>query len=108
MTARLAPPPVPYIGARIRAARMNVGMTQADLAKAASISRPQIANIEAGVTDTPLRVFTAIVRALGADASALLREPACQQCADQPPVGFTCNACGKGGGVDEADPTAGS
>lgn len=93
MTARSAPPPVAYIGARLRAARLDAGMTQADLAKAASVSRPQIANIEAGVTDTPLRVFAAIVSALKADASALLREPVCRQCGDQPPAGFTCNAC---------------
>jgi transcriptional regulator with XRE-family HTH domain len=88
-------PPLAYIGARIRAARINAGLTQADLAKAAGVSRPQVANIEAGVTDTPLRVFVAMVAALKLDPTNALREPTCDACGDQPPGGFTCNACGR-------------
>lgn len=86
--------PLTYIGARIRAARLNAGLTQADIAKAAGISRPQVANIEAGATDTPLRVFVAMVAALKLDPTSVLREPTCTACGDQPPSGFTCNACG--------------
>lgn len=89
--------PIAYIGARIRAARLDAGLTQADLAKAAGISRPQVANIEAGATDTPLRVFVAMIRTLKLDATAALREPICNACGDQPPAGFTCNGCGAGG-----------
>lgn len=89
--------PIGYVGARLRGARMDAKMTQADLAKAAGVSRPQIANIEAGNTDTPLRVFVAIVRALKVDPAAVLREPTCRACGDLPPNGFTCNACGAGG-----------
>lgn len=87
--------PLTYIGARIRAARLNAGLTQADLAKAASISRPQVANIEAGATDTPLRVFVAMARTLNLDPTAALAEPTCTTCGDQPPNGFTCNTCGR-------------
>lgn len=95
--------PLAYVGARIRAARLDAGLTQAELAKSVRISRPQVANIEAGVTDTPLRVFVAILRALRLDPSAVLREPTCAICGDQPPGGFTCNACGAGREVEVTD-----
>jgi transcriptional regulator with XRE-family HTH domain len=93
MTARQ---PVAFIGARIRAARVAANLTQAQLAKAAEISRPQVANIEGGVSDPSLGAFVAIVRALKLDATTLIRDPACMNCGDDPPRGFACNVCGAG------------
>ena len=57
------------IGSRIRDARINRRMSQADLAAKANISLPHISNIEKGKLET----FIRIIEALQVSADSLLR-----------------------------------
>lgn len=43
--------------------------------------------------------LVALATALGVEPIALLEQPSvsCAQCADEPPVGFTCQRCGRSG-----------
>jgi transcriptional regulator with XRE-family HTH domain len=72
------------IGAAIREARDEAGITQKELADRAGMSRASIANIEAGRQQFPLHVLYRIARALDVDATRLL--PAASQDEALPPV----------------------
>ena len=61
------------IGSRIRDARINRRMSQADLAAKANISLPHISNIEKGKTSMQLEPFIGIIVALQVSADSLLR-----------------------------------
>ena len=61
------------VGSRIRDARINRRMSQADLAAKANISLPHVSNIEKGKTSMKLETFIRIIEALQATADALLR-----------------------------------
>ena len=61
------------IGSRIRDARINRRMSQADLAAKANISLPHISNIEKGKTSMKLETFIRIIEALQVSADSLLR-----------------------------------
>lgn len=60
------------IGERVQQARKSRGITQADLATAAGLTRPSITNIEAGTQRTPVHVLVAISQALDVPLLALL------------------------------------
>jgi transcriptional regulator with XRE-family HTH domain len=53
------------LGERIRAERYRLGLSQAELANKAGISRNGLALIERGSNNTQLKTLTAIVDALG-------------------------------------------
>ena len=59
------------VGSRIRDARINRRMSQADLAAKANISLPHISNIEKGKTSMKLETFIRIIEALQVSASLL-------------------------------------
>ena len=61
------------VGSRIRDARINRRMSQADLAAKANISLPHISNIEKGKTSMKLETFIRIIEALQVSADSLLR-----------------------------------
>lgn len=61
------------VGSRIREARINRHMSQADLAVKANISLPHISNIEQGKTGMKLESFIRIIEALQVSADSLLR-----------------------------------
>lgn len=61
------------IGSRIREARINRHMSQADLAVTANISLPHISNIEKGKTSMKLESFIRIIEALQVSADSMLR-----------------------------------
>ena len=61
------------IGARIRNARIEQKMSQADLAAKASISLPHISSIELGKTKMLLSTFIRVIEALQISADSVLR-----------------------------------
>ena len=61
------------VGSRIRDARINRRMSQADLAAKANISLPHISNIGIGKTSMKLETFIRIIEALQVSADSLLR-----------------------------------
>lgn len=60
------------IGQRIKAHRNAKGILQADLAHAIGLSRPSVANIEAGRQQIAAHVVTLIAAALGVSVDELL------------------------------------
>lgn len=60
------------IGGRIRAVRMERGMTQAQLAEAAGVGVTHISHVETGNGIPSLQTFLDIVNALGCSADELL------------------------------------
>lgn len=63
-------------GPRIKAARQSRGLTQAELATIAGLTRSSIANLEAGRQEIPVRTLAAIAGALGETVASLLGEVA--------------------------------
>ncbi|MDL2238359.1 helix-turn-helix domain-containing protein [Christensenellaceae bacterium OttesenSCG-928-K19] len=61
------------IGSRIKEARINNGMSQADLAAKANISLPHISDIELGKSNMMLGTFIRITEALQVSSDSLLR-----------------------------------
>lgn len=61
------------IGSRIKAARTNNKMSQADLAAKANISLPHISDIELGKSNMMLTTFIRIAEALQVSTDSLLR-----------------------------------
>lgn len=61
------------IGARIRTARLDQKLSQADLATKANICLPQISEIELGKVKMNLYTFIKIVEALQVSADSILR-----------------------------------
>ena len=53
------------VGRRIRAVRMEVGLTQRELGKRAGIGGKYVSEIERGTRDIPLSTLHAVVRGLG-------------------------------------------
>ena len=60
------------IGARIRAARITAGLTQAALADACEVRRTSIVNIEAGRQRLPVQLVYDIAEVLGVPPKSLL------------------------------------
>ena len=63
-----------WLGAPVHHARNYFGWTQGDLAERVGVSRPQIADIEAGRALPSLSVFTAIADELEVSADWMLVE----------------------------------
>lgn len=61
------------LGARIRATRERVGITQEALANAAGTDRPSIVRIEAGQQSPTLDTLIRIARVLGISVPEMLR-----------------------------------
>lgn len=61
------------IGARIRAARLEQKMSQAELAEKAHLCLPQISEVELGKVKMNLYTFIKIVEALQVSADSILR-----------------------------------
>lgn len=57
--------PPPTVGERIRALREAKEMSQADLAEAAKMHRPDLSNLERGKRDPKLETLRRIARGLG-------------------------------------------
>ena len=87
------------IVASIRRRREAAGLTQADLAGKAGLSRGHISVLENGKTPgyPSLGLLVCVAGALGCTVTDLLAEPSCGSCLDCPPAGYTCNDCGAGG-----------
>lgn len=62
------------LGERVRALRASRGLTQRELAERVRISRPSIANVEAGRQNVGLRQLCALAGALGVGIDELLAE----------------------------------
>lgn len=70
-TGELKPSEV-TVGAMVLSFRKSVGMTQQELSAKCSLSRAQIANLEAGRTDIPTLTLRRIADALGCSAKDLM------------------------------------
>jgi transcriptional regulator with XRE-family HTH domain len=62
------------VGERVRALRTGRGLTQLRLAGRAGLSRPSLANIEAGRQNLGVRQLCALAEALGVPVEELLAE----------------------------------
>jgi transcriptional regulator with XRE-family HTH domain len=62
------------VGERVRALRAARGLTQRELAGRVRISRPSIANVEAGRQNVGLRQLCALADALGVGVGELVAE----------------------------------
>ena len=62
------------IGENVKACRLSVGMTQAQLAEAAEISTPFVSNIESGQKMVSVLTLLALSDALRVSSDALLRK----------------------------------
>ena len=60
------------VGAKVRSARIEAGLSQATLAGQVGLTRSSVANLEAARQRTSLYHFVLISRALGAEVSELL------------------------------------
>jgi transcriptional regulator with XRE-family HTH domain len=60
------------VGARVRELRADRGLTQLRLAERSGISRPSIANVEAGRQNVSLRQLCALASALGVEVGDLV------------------------------------
>jgi transcriptional regulator with XRE-family HTH domain len=60
------------VGARVRGLRFGCGLTQLALAQRSGISRPSIANVEAGRQNVSLGQLCALAAALGVAVEDLL------------------------------------
>jgi transcriptional regulator with XRE-family HTH domain len=60
------------VGGRVREVRKRCGWSQADLARAANLTRSSIANFEAGRQRPPVHVVLLIAQALGTSMETLL------------------------------------
>ncbi|MFD3955961.1 MULTISPECIES: helix-turn-helix domain-containing protein [Streptomyces] len=86
---------------RIRRSREERGFSAQTLADAITakgfkLSRETLSGAENGFRETiPVDVLVLAAEVLGVPPSRLLSDGAwCGHCNDQPPSGFTCNACG--------------
>ena len=61
------------IGRRVRAARIDAGMTQQELADRACISRPSVANLERGNQEMAVTRLALLARILGLKLEDLVR-----------------------------------
>lgn len=86
---------------RVVARRRELGLSARELAEGVTaagfpLTRSTLANLESGrrgdITTTELVAFAIALRTTPME---LLLAPACATCKDVPPVGFTCNACGR-------------
>jgi transcriptional regulator with XRE-family HTH domain len=60
------------VGERVRELRADRGLTQLRLAERSGISRPSIANVEAGRQNVSLRQLCALASALGVEVGDLV------------------------------------
>ncbi len=60
------------VGRRIRGARGDRGLTQADLAERVGLTRTSVTNLEAGRQRMPLHIFATLADALGVEPAQLL------------------------------------
>lgn len=86
--------------ARIRRHRKGRGLSVQGLADALTehgypVNRGVLANQEAHRVQTvPVDLAKAAAEVFGIPISDLFEGPFCSTCRDEPPRGFTCNACG--------------
>lgn len=71
---RLAPDPRVLFGQRLRARRLHIGYTLADVSRISLVSVPYISNIELGRGNPTLDVISRLAIALNMSPSLLLRE----------------------------------
>lgn len=93
-------------GPRVKAARQARGLTQAELASKAELTRSSIANLEAGRQEVPVRVLAAIANALGETVASLLGEVPLRPLPDVHIVvghAVVCGQCGPVAQVGDMD-----
>jgi hypothetical protein len=96
------------VGTNIRARRTALGIGTRELAasvaaqgvrmSASVVSRIELTRAYSGQSPQAVTVdqLMAFAVALRTDPAALLASPKCEACADTPPAGFACLACGTG------------
>jgi transcriptional regulator with XRE-family HTH domain len=89
--------PAQRFGQRVLAERKRRGWSQLRTAEAAGMAHGDgVFRAERG-DEIGLSIAVRIGRVLGVSLDGLVTPPACGQCEDRPPRGFTCNTCGAGG-----------
>lgn len=85
--------PVSRFGRLVAEERARRRWSMRDLCAKAGLPVATIARVEGG-GGTSLDIALRFAAALGISLDGLMTPPACVQCGDSPPPGFTCNACG--------------
>lgn len=62
-------------GASLRAARVNAGLTQSDLAEVTGVEQKYISRIENGAVNMTLDTMAVLAKALGLDVKVFLAQP---------------------------------
>ena len=65
----------PEMGHRLSGARLQAGLTQADIAETVGVSRQHISNIETGITSPTVRVLRDYLHACGTDLAQFFYGP---------------------------------
>lgn len=73
-------PPAPedlqsIFGDNLRAARLKLGLKQAEIAEEAGVTQQRVAMIEGGVANVTLRTMTRLAQAVNGDVTTMLRRP---------------------------------
>lgn len=71
------------IGARIKEARLNAGLTQEELAKELEITKGAVANYETGVSSPKMNILYKIFDVLDVDANYLFQDEMSAETKDQ-------------------------
>jgi ribosome-binding protein aMBF1 (putative translation factor) len=71
-----APDPLQILfGENLRTARLIAGLSQTDLAARSGLSQQYLSKVESGHKNVTLRTIATLAKAVGRDASVLLRQP---------------------------------
>jgi len=71
-----APDPLQILfGENLRTARLLAGLSQTDLAARSGLSQQYLSKVESGHKNVTLRTIATLAKAVGRDASVLLRQP---------------------------------
>jgi transcriptional regulator with XRE-family HTH domain len=91
-----ADPVLAIFGGRVTQRRKALGWSLRDLGReAGGLAASTILRAERGdLAGVGLAVAVRIADALRVPLGDLVQSPACAECWDRPPEGFTCNACG--------------
>lgn len=93
ITSRSAGEATAAFAARLKAVRVARGLSLRELGEKSGVGANTVFRIECGA-GAYLEYAVRIAAALELGLEALVAPLSCGQCADVPPSGFTCNACG--------------
>ena len=93
---RRVDPATAFVAGRVRELRASAGLTGEQVAGAVGWHRSTLVKLETGKRETiTVQELLGLAGVLRVPVTALLPDQGCSTCYENPPPGFTCNACGK-------------